>query len=45
MRAPYTEDFYQTYNEAFRLYLEGDWPQANAGFHKILEMEPSDKPT
>lgn len=45
MRAPFSEEFYATYNEAFRLYLEGDWERAHTLFVKVLELQPLDHPT
>lgn len=45
MRSHYTQEFYDTYNEGFNFYLEGQWHRALPVLKKVLEIEPGDRPT
>ena len=45
MRQPYTKEFYEAYNNGFKLYVAGKWEEAKEQFDKVLEIIPADKPT
>ena len=47
MREPYeyNEDFYESFNEGYRLYLDGKFTQACLKLDKALQILPNDGPT
>ena len=44
MRKMYSQEFFETYKEAFDLYEIGDWPSAREKFEKVLTIR-NDKPS
>ena len=42
---PLQEEFDASFEEAFQMYVKGDWPAANGLLSKCLELNPRDGPS
>ena len=41
MRSPYTREFFQTYKEAFKQYIKGNWTEAKELFDLTMTHAPN----